>query len=48
MDSEMTIEDEWISMLMEMDSQFENYNEIEEVTVPEDIIQQAKEMPGTT
>lgn len=46
MDSDMTIEDESISILMEMDSQFENYNEIEEVTVPEDVIQQAKEMPG--
>ncbi|KMM38974.1 DUF6612 family protein [Guptibacillus hwajinpoensis] len=46
MDSEITMEDESISMLMEMDSQFENYNEIEEVTVPEEVIQQAKEMPG--
>ncbi|TKD71981.1 DUF6612 family protein [Pseudalkalibacillus hwajinpoensis] len=46
MDSEMTMEDETISMLMEMDSRFENYNEIEEITVPEEVLQQAKEMPG--
>ncbi|MBN8207135.1 hypothetical protein JI666_00080 [Bacillus sp. NTK071] len=46
MDSDMTMEDETISMLMEMDSRFENYNEIEEITVPEEVLQQAKEMPS--
>ncbi|MDQ0483517.1 DUF6612 family protein [Guptibacillus hwajinpoensis] len=46
MDSDMTMEDETLSMVMEMDSRFKKYNEIEEVTVPEEVIQQAKEMPG--
>lgn len=46
MDSEMSMEGETISTIMEMSSTYDQYNEIEEVKVPEEVISQAKEMPG--
>ncbi|MGG1684994.1 DUF6612 family protein [Pseudalkalibacillus sp. NRS-1564] len=46
MDSEMSMEGETISTIMEMNSTYDKYNEIEEVKVPEEVISQAKEMPG--
>ena len=46
MDSEMAMEGETISSVMEMDSTYDQYNEIDEVKVPEEVIEQAEEMPG--
>ncbi len=46
MDSDMTMESETISMKMDLDSTYDQYNEIAEVTVPEEVIKKAKKMPG--
>lgn len=46
MDSEISMEGETISTNVEMDSTYDQYNEVEEVKVPKEVMEQAQEMPG--
>ncbi len=46
MDSEMTMDSETMSMVMNLDSTYDQYNEIGDVTVPEEVIENAQKMPG--
>ncbi|WP_226658639.1 DUF6612 family protein [Guptibacillus hwajinpoensis] len=46
MDSDMSMEGETVSTMMELDSTYDQYNEIEEVKVPAEVVEQAQEMPG--
>ena len=46
MDSEMTMDSETVSMVMDLDSTYDQYNEIGDITIPEEVIENAEKMPG--